>query len=102
MWVYNPALIMQGGLLETIIAVATALAGIVALSGAVQGYLFGPTKWHERVLLFAAALALIKPGLMSDLIGASLLGLALLSRYLLARADFPAQSSMAADGGDQR
>jgi TRAP transporter 4TM/12TM fusion protein len=85
MWVYNPALIMQGSTTETALAVTSALAGIIALAGAVQGYLFGTARWHERLLLGIGAIGLIKPGLTTDLIGGGLLVLACLSRFLLAR-----------------
>jgi len=100
MWVYNPALILQGEVGETIVAVTTALVGIVALSGAVQGYLFGPAKWHERALLGVAALALIKPGIASDLIGATLVGLAIASRAMLVRAPFAPATSTGANARD--
>jgi len=100
MWVYNPALILQGEVGETIVAVTTALAGILALSGAVQGYLFGPAKWHERALLGAAALTLIKPGITSDLIGATLAGLAIASRVMLVRAPFAPATSTGVNAQD--
>lgn len=100
MWVYNPALILQGDILETIIAVTSALVGILALSGSVQGYLFGPAKWHERILLGAAALMLIKPGITTDLIGAALLGLAVASRMLVVRAPFASATSAGASAQD--
>ncbi len=97
MWVYNPALIMKGSGFDIAVAVASGLAGIVALAGSVQGYLFGRARWHERVLLGAGAMALIKPGLTTDMIGAGLLGLATISRFLLARAAFAPQAETVAN-----
>lgn len=97
MWVYNPALIMQGSATETALAVVSALAGILALAGAVQGYLFGRARWHERLLLGVAALGLIKPGLTTDLIGGGLLALACLSRLILARDAFLPQPAVKPD-----
>jgi TRAP transporter 4TM/12TM fusion protein len=85
MWVYNPALLLNGTLVEVLIAVCTGLLGIVALAGGVQGYLFGKARWHERLLLGIGAIALIKPGLTTDLVGVALLGLAMLSRAMLTR-----------------
>ena len=97
MWVYNPALISKGGGVDIAVAVVSGLAGIVALAKTVQGYLFGPARWYERILLGAGALALIKPGVTTDLIGAGLLGLAVLSRVLLAREGFKPQAPIAVD-----
>ncbi len=43
--------------------------------------MFRPTKIYERILFFVAALALIKPGWISDVVGLSIfVGLILLQR----------------------
>ncbi len=60
----------------------TASIGMYALAGAMQGYLITPARWYERVILFASAIALVKPGIYTDIGGA--LGLALV--YALQRA----------------
>jgi TRAP transporter 4TM/12TM fusion protein len=86
MWVYNPALLMLGEPAAVVWAVLTAVVGIVMLAGAVQGFAFvWHLRWHERVLLLAAALTIIKPGLMTDAAGAGLAGLAALSVFLRGR-----------------
>jgi TRAP-type uncharacterized transport system fused permease subunit len=67
-------------------AVLTAVVGIVMLAGAVQGYaFFWHLRWHERALLLAAALTIIKPGLATDAAGAALAALAALSVFLRVR-----------------
>ncbi len=86
MWVYNPALLLQGDPTRVGIAVVTATIGIVALAAAVQGYLFGHALRYERVILLAAALMLIVPGWRTDLIGGSLIAAAIISRFTLASA----------------
>jgi len=58
-------------------AALTALAGVVALAAAMEGYFWREARWYERGLLVAAALVLIVPGLVTDLIGVALLGLVL-------------------------
>ena len=38
------------------------------------GYLIGPATWPERGLLLVASLLLIRPGLVTDVVGLGLLG----------------------------
>lgn len=97
MWVYNPALISKGSGVDIALAAGSALIGIVALAGAVQGYLFGRARWYERLLLGAGALALIKPGIGTDLVGIGLLGIAGLTRVLIAREPFEARAPLASE-----
>ena len=81
MFVYNPALLMQGPLDDIILSAITAFIGVYALACGIQGYMFRPAKIYERILFFVAAFALIKPGWISDLVGiAILVGLVLLQR----------------------
>jgi TRAP-type uncharacterized transport system fused permease subunit len=67
--VYSPALLLYGEWGEIIPAVITAFLGVYALACGIQGYMFRPTNIIERILFFVAALALIKPGWISDLVG---------------------------------
>ncbi|MEJ2723715.1 MAG: TRAP transporter permease [Deltaproteobacteria bacterium] len=69
MFVYNPALMMEGSTPRITLAVVTSLIGIICLGGGIIGYFRVPTRIHERVLLFGAALFLIKPGWFTDVIG---------------------------------
>ncbi|MBS7549717.1 C4-dicarboxylate ABC transporter permease, partial [Dietzia sp. Marseille-Q0999] len=77
--VYNPMLLMQGddlNPLSVLHMVISALVGIYALSIASANFWLMKTHWLERVLLTAAAILLIKPGLMTDLGGAALIAAA--------------------------
>jgi TRAP transporter 4TM/12TM fusion protein len=58
-FVYHPALILQGPWRETIWTFALAAACIVLTSAALTGWLVGPTTWIERILLSAAAMGLV-------------------------------------------
>ena len=69
MFVYGPVLLMKGSVLRIILATISGLFGVTALAAAVQGYFFRTTNLWERVALFAAAVLLIDPGLLTDLIG---------------------------------
>ena len=74
MFVYNPALILKGPLEEVVLATVSAIIGTVALGAAVQGYALRPLARWERVPLLVGALALIHPGLLTDLMGYALVG----------------------------
>ncbi|MEI9479344.1 MAG: DUF3394 domain-containing protein, partial [Deltaproteobacteria bacterium] len=74
-FIYNPSLLMIGTTWEVISTFLTSVIGIVCLSASVIGYLYKKTSLLERIVLFAAALLLIKPGWITDLIGLVCLGL---------------------------
>jgi TRAP transporter 4TM/12TM fusion protein len=71
MFVYGPALLLDGSIVDIGISFVTAVAGVTAFAAAAIGYTRRPLPAWERVLLGAGALALVFPGLMSD--GAGLL-----------------------------
>ena len=55
--------------------ISTAVIGVVALAAGLFGWLRGHASMLQRILLVCAALSLIKPGAITDLIGFGLLGL---------------------------
>ena len=61
MFVYAPALILDGTAGAIAITTLTALIGVVALAGAVIGYVRGPIGLARRAVLLASAIALIGP-----------------------------------------
>ena len=93
MFVYEPMLLLivkDWGSEWPFVAwsVITASVGVVCLAGSLFGWLFGfALAWH-RVLLFVAAMFLIKPGLITDTIGIVLLGI-VATAQLLARRRLP-------------
>jgi TRAP-type uncharacterized transport system fused permease subunit len=54
-------------------SIMTASIGVICLAASLFGWLFTLTPPWQRVLLFIAALCLIKPGLITDAIGLTLL-----------------------------
>lgn len=71
---YNPSLLMIGASnLEIAFFVFTAAVGIASLSFACVGYWLRPLYIWERLILIAAAITLITPGLVTDLIGLGLM-----------------------------
>ncbi|MEZ5741413.1 MAG: TRAP transporter permease [Burkholderiaceae bacterium] len=90
MFVSSPALLLIGDPLPVLMATVTATVGVTCLAGGLHGYfVFGSARSWERVLLIAAALVLIKPGWMSDLVGIALIGLNAASQLLLKRGANP-------------
>lgn len=78
MFVFGPALLLQGSWAEVLLAAATACAGVTCLAASLAGHLRGPLRPWQRAALFAAAMVLVVPGLYTDLGGIALLALALL------------------------
>jgi TRAP transporter 4TM/12TM fusion protein len=98
MFVFEPSLLMIGDWNDIASSVLTATLGTMCLAAGLFGYLLRPARMWERILLVAAALLLIKPGLITDIIGAALLVIVVLSQFALARAT-PASASAAIKSG---
>lgn len=69
MFIYSPALILEGSTMEIIWACITASAGVVFLGCGLQRYCFGVLTLLQSVLLLAGALLSIYSGIVTDLIG---------------------------------
>ena len=73
MFVYEPTLLLiykdDTSYLPVLWSVLTALIGVIALAGGFFGWLVGYATLTHRVLLLIAAACLIKPGLITDVIG---------------------------------
>ena len=87
MFVYGPELLLIVDSLSIIWACFTAIMGAVCLAGGAMGYFLKRTHWLERILLIAAALLLIKPGLKTDMVGFVLLGIVLATQKYVPRTD---------------
>jgi TRAP transporter 4TM/12TM fusion protein len=68
-FVYNPSLLLMGNVGDAILASITSVIGAAALSAGVVGFINRPLGLLERIAAIAAALLLIKPGWITDLIG---------------------------------
>ena len=67
----NPALLLLGGIGDSVAVILSALIGVIMMAAAIGGYVFGPLAMPLRIALFVAAPLLIIPNLASDLIGAA-------------------------------
>ena len=85
MFVYEPSLLMIGDWMTIATSILSAVLGVVCLAAGLMGHLRNPCRPWERVLLIVAALLLIKPGYVSDLVGLAVLGGLLLLNAARAR-----------------
>jgi TRAP-type uncharacterized transport system fused permease subunit len=78
---FDPALMGLGDPVYVILSVMTAILGIIALAGGAEWYYLRPNRHYESILLLVAAVCLIKPGWITDLIGLALFIIITLSQY---------------------
>ncbi len=83
MFVYEPALLTIGDPVVILSAMITAVIGVILLAASLFGYLVTRCTLWQRVLLFVAALCLIKPGWETDLIGLALMAAVLARQYFV-------------------
>ena len=69
MFFYSPLLLGQGTLVQILPVLATALIGVILLACATEGWFGRPIGWALRAPLLAAAILLIVPEGITDLIG---------------------------------
>lgn len=76
-FVLEPALLLDGTLPEIALATGTALIGAIVLSAALRGFALAPLTWLGRIVLGAAGLLFIAPGVALPLTGLAITGLVL-------------------------
>ena len=78
MFVMNPALILQGPVLEVLQCIFTGTVGILSLSIALEGFFLEKVPVWQRVIFAVAAITLIIPEIITDIIGLVLFIIAVL------------------------
>lgn len=70
----NPSMLFIGtnSAFDIILIVVSSLVGIFAVSASLEGYILEHMAWYERLVAAVGGLLLIYPGLVTDLIGVSL------------------------------
>lgn len=69
MFVYSPALLLQGGVFEILMAAIPALIGLLSMSIAMIGHWMGPLRHWERAVAFAAGLLMVVPEGLTTALG---------------------------------
>jgi TRAP-type uncharacterized transport system fused permease subunit len=72
LFVHVPSLLLVGSTGEIIWNSLVSALGVMAMAGVAMGYFGDRCRWYESLLLAAGALCLLKPGLITDLIGLGL------------------------------
>jgi TRAP transporter 4TM/12TM fusion protein len=73
MFFYGPGLLLRGSVSEILLAVSTAIVGVIAIAVAIVGFFKSDLNYLTRAMVFGAGLALMLQGITTDLIGAILL-----------------------------
>jgi len=81
MFVFGPALLLEGPILEIVWAIATAVFGVVVMGHAMEAYLAGGLSLWKRGVLVVAALCTILQGAASDLVGFALFAVIYVIQY---------------------
>jgi len=71
--VYSPAIFLKGELLEVILVVITSLLGAYAIAVSTEGWFKKPLHMVGRALLLVGGVAMIIPGMKTDIIGLALI-----------------------------
>lgn len=70
---YEPAILLQGPIMNTVLSSFTMFVGVYALAAAIAGFMFAPlNKWMRLILLGCAFLSIV-PEHVTDVIGISIL-----------------------------
>ncbi|HSB05855.1 MAG TPA: TRAP transporter fused permease subunit, partial [Thermodesulfobacteriota bacterium] len=80
MFIYGPELMLIGQPLSILWAIITGILGIIFLAAALQRCMYQKMTWYEILIFFAAALLLIKPGIITDAMGLVLGGIGFISQ----------------------
>ena len=77
MFVFGPSLLLIGTWSDIAWSALSAVIGVICLASSLHGYLLLKINLLLRLILFSSAIALIKPGIESDIIGLAIVGLIL-------------------------
>lgn len=82
---YNPALLLDGAVLDVIVAAVTAFLGVVLIDICTVGYLKGKVHMALRIIMLAGGVLLLIPSYIVSLIGFVIGGGAFAAAYLQSR-----------------
>ncbi len=81
MFIFQPSLLLIGDTMTVVQSIITAVVGVVALAGGMQGYFVTDCRPVERIMLVIAGLTLLYPGLYTDLLGLGLIAVVALVEF---------------------
>ena len=71
--IFNPGMILIGSTVEIVRTTISSLFGIFALGAGFMGYLTRNLNWPVRILLMVSGIAMVDPGMVTDIIGVALI-----------------------------
>jgi len=98
MFVFGPSLLFVGAWYEILGTAITAVVGVICLAAGLHRFLLRETYWWEQLMLIAAAIVLIKPGLYTDATGFALVAAVVFSQRLILRVAAEPPPVAAGDG----
>lgn len=88
LFVYNPVLLMEGGVLDILWSLVTALICAYLLASGFEGFFFRwSLKWFERPLMILGAVMLIVPGMVTDLVGIAIIVVEFVTEFMFKRSE---------------
>ena len=80
----NPSmLLINTTVAELVQIVITSMLGMFAISSGLGGFMHKVMPWWQRVLAVAAGIALIDPGIVTDIIGLIVIGFICVIQYII-------------------
>jgi len=88
-FIYGPAILLEGSFSEIIVATITALIGAFTLASSVEGWFLAATaNIFVRLLLISSSLLLIVPGILTDTLGVTIILIAIGYQIFVKRRNF--------------
>ena len=88
LFVYNPVLLIEGGVLDILWSLVTALIGAYLLASGFEGFFVRwSLKWFERPLMILGAVMLIVPGMVTDLVGIAIIVVEFVTEFMFKRSE---------------
>ena len=88
-FIYGPAILLEGSFSEIIVATITALIGAFTLASSVEGWFLAATaNIFVRLLLISSSLLLIVPGILTDTLGVTIILIAIGYQIFVKRSNF--------------
>jgi len=86
-FVMNPGMLMIDiQFWPALVMIITSMMGMIGVSSGIMGFLGIKSLWWERAILILGGVLLVDPGTLTDIIGFSLLAVAVVSQIIRARA----------------
>ena len=84
MFVLNPSmLLINTTVVKLVQIVVTSMIGMFAISSGLGGFMHKVMPWWQRILAIAAGIALIDPGIVTDIIGLIVIGFICVMQYII-------------------